>query len=456
MNDASAADAEGSAVPVFRIDLSLPPFERYVELAMRYRDQMRSLTGLFDELILSIHPSIPLGMVHWVARLCQRRLYADEETEELQGISQATGIEMYLLVSSNVVLDLLMGCTSGAVKVKQEQTKMLHFRTLDWGMDPLRKLVVQLEYVRSPEVNKVLGTSITYVGFIGILTGVRRGLSVSLNFRPVHDSRKNVRYYFNHLLILLGRRQSISSLLRQCILPTPCQRSKPISQLSRPEKLKEEHLAIWESIDDLVGRVAQMPTTAAYLTFSDGVTTFVVEKDYRSAVARSSSSFIAVTNHDQQPDSAFPKTVADQSRRRTGLGVMSSEVQTVADLIEESTERLGCMQAKWDRKVRQATRAKKPENSTMDGAGSRFDPAGRTRASVRLRRKIDQAEGVQESQRSEDEADGIFAKQSEVIHWLSEYPVLNETTHYAAIMDPSEGKVAWARRHLEPLFMDEI
>lgn len=471
MSGSLETDTKGSTLPVFKIDLSLPPSERYVELAKHYRGQMRSLAGLFDELVVSIHPNIPLRLVHWVARLCLRRLYTVEETEEIRGISRVTGIDMYLLVSFNVLLDLFMGCTSGGVKVKQQgrQTKMVHFRTLDWGMDPLRSLVIQLEYVRSPETDKVLATSITYAGFVGVLTGVKKDLSVSLNFRPVHDPRKSIPYYFNHLLILLGIRRSISSLLRQCILPVPLQRTSfPLWLWPWRKSRGDLSARPPDSLDDVVGRMPETPTTAAYLIFSDGALTVTMEKDYRSAVVRSSSSFIVITNHDQQPDSAPTETVAeDQRRRRTSLGIISSEMQSVADVIDESSERRNCIQTQWDHKVRQHMRGDRRKSDRITGSDHRFDPVRRTRASTRLGgEKSDHHEdGVQDHHRPDNskseadvstyEAEGIAATQREVVQWLSEFPIVNESTHYAVIMDPSEGKIAWVQRYLEPRFVDE-
>lgn len=52
---------------------------------------------------------------------------------------------------------------------------MLHFRTLDWGMDPLRSVLVQLEFVRSKseDPEKAIARTVTYAGFVGALTGVR-------------------------------------------------------------------------------------------------------------------------------------------------------------------------------------------------------------------------------------------------------------------------------------------
>lgn len=74
----------GKAPPIFRINLSLPPSERYVELSRIYRDRMRALRSMFDELVQGISPKIPLKGVHLLARLALRRLYTDEETDELR------------------------------------------------------------------------------------------------------------------------------------------------------------------------------------------------------------------------------------------------------------------------------------------------------------------------------------------------------------------------------------
>ena len=104
------------------------------------KPQIQGLTSLFDELLGDLgvgqkyHHSI-----NKAADVLLRRLHSRVETAELKGIAEITGISMYLLVSFNVVLDLLMGCTSGAIKsVEPDQTihqaKILHFRTLDWGM----------------------------------------------------------------------------------------------------------------------------------------------------------------------------------------------------------------------------------------------------------------------------------------------------------------------------------
>ncbi|RFQ89656.1 hypothetical protein CRE09_28995, partial [Escherichia coli] len=51
-----------------------------------------------------------------LSRLLLRRVNESSQTEELRGIAEESDIPMYLLVAFNVILDLLMGCTSGGVR----------------------------------------------------------------------------------------------------------------------------------------------------------------------------------------------------------------------------------------------------------------------------------------------------------------------------------------------------
>lgn len=391
---------KGTKPPVYRIDLSLPPAERYVEVSRLYREKMRSLTGMFDELITGISPRIPVNLVHFLARLFLRKLYTAEETAEIQGISHETGIHLYLLICLNVVLDLLMGCTSGGVRCKKAtgQTHMLHFRTLDWGMDPLRELIVQLEFIRGDEPQKVIATSITYVGFVGVLTGVKQDLSVSLNFRPVHDPSRNLSFYLNHLFVLLGLRQSISSLLRQCIMPASSKKPSFMSAIrqwcsgrSPSHELKDP------TLKDIIAQVPSLPTTAAYLIFCDGKTTVIMEKDHRDAFVRTSESFIVTTNHDQQPGSKPTEAVAEEKRQHAGLGLISADIPSMTELIEESSERLGCMQKRWDAKVQKEKSRRswqaELEQPEQPEQPEQIEPPGSTRSSLRLRKKKKKRQG---------------------------------------------------------------
>lgn len=381
--------AEGLQPPRYTIDLSLPPRQRYEEVAGDFRDQVQELPKLFDDIVKDL--TLPLHWTKWIAKCLLRRLHSWEETEEVRGISKTTGIDLYLLVAFNVLLDLFMGCTSGGVRTQDSggQSRMLHFRTLDWGMDPLRSVIVQLDYVERPD-GPIIASGLTYAGYVGVLTGVREGLSISLNFRPCHDGSTrvaNFRFYFNHLMILLGFRSSISSLLREYLLPSSL-------SLHRPSRMS--------SLGSILHRLPRTVTTAAYIILCDGDETVILEKDHMTAEIRSSTDFVVATNHDvsEEGKEQSPSSVSNKqgpSLQLTGMDV----------LIEESISRKETIRKLWA-DVRRSKRGRS------------------TRASTRPKN----------------------VQTGDVISWMKTYPINNEETHFATIMDPKIGQIIWTQRYI--------
>jgi len=422
-----------SPIPVHTIDLAKPPRERYLGLAKQYTTQLRSLTSLFDEFIEVNVPYFPKWLVRTFARLTLRSVHSREETDELRGICEITKIPIYLLVSFNVFLDLMMGCTSGGVRVREGRkggsgqggtgcVRMLHFRNLDWDMDPLRDIIVQLDFVdtSSSTPKKVIATSITYVGFVGVLTGVRDGLSISLNFRPLHDAetrKKNRAYYWNHVLVLFSYRQGIASALRSFLLPRTSPPASPAAALP--------------TIDQILQEYPSQKSTAAYVTFCTGKETHVLSKDNGSAARRSSESFIAVTNHDISPENDKVEQINGKGCKEVGivltdeheqvgngklsghgeeLSIIKSRPESRFDLLhmsltevlDESKDRLSCLTQRWEK-----LKAEAPEHQRGD----------------------------------------LSITHSELQRWFQAYPTTNECTHFGCIMDPAGGKVTWARKY---------
>lgn len=167
-----------SDIPTFRIDLARSPEDRYVDVAATFGPRIRTLGHVFDELLESMLGSKWLARIaKFLARVFLRRVHDEEETREIRGFTKVARCDLFLVVALNVFLDVMMGCTAGCVKVKGKHVqdeRLMHFRTLDWGLDPLRDLVVVLEYVdSSKDPDHVIATSITYAGFMGVLTGVK-------------------------------------------------------------------------------------------------------------------------------------------------------------------------------------------------------------------------------------------------------------------------------------------
>ena len=144
---------------------------------------------------------------------------------------------------------------------------------------------MKLEYIKD---GVTIGTSISYVGFVGILTAVRKDLSISLNFRPSRDrfdngsrfgnvssTLSNVRYYLHLLMVLVGFKPALPSLLRSTFF------SKP--KMTLTERAKQ---------------LAMTCSAVAYFTLSDGNNTIVLEKELNTAKVTKSNNFLSVTNHD--------------------------------------------------------------------------------------------------------------------------------------------------------------
>ncbi|KAF9266704.1 hypothetical protein L218DRAFT_857528 [Marasmius fiardii PR-910] len=309
--------------PLYRIDLSLPPRERYNEICRDYKSELLQISPLYDEILdLTPYPRLLKG----AAKLLLRRVYSEEETEEITGISKATGISKHLVVALNTFLDLLSGCISGGTKVVDagpdgSTTGIVHFRGLDWEMDVLRDLTICVEYVRE---GQVIARSVTYAGYIGVLTGVREGLSVSLNYRPT-PARTKLSRYLHYLSVITGRRPSNPSILRKILLS----RGQPPSS----KKALEDALS-------------EYPGSPCYLTFCtpDGI--FVFERGLDGSLAHSSDSFLAVTNHDKNmedwSEEQWGNFIKSQLSPDTGAG------STVRDLVADSVERKNCVCGLWE------------------------------------------------------------------------------------------------------------
>jgi hypothetical protein len=309
--------------PTYQIDLSLPPSKRYVDVAKAFAPHLQDVTGLFDLIVQSW--GLPISLVRFLCRIFLFRLHSTQETQELKGISKAINVDMFLLVAFNTFLDLFMGCTSGAARVsrgKNDGGRMLHFRTLDWGMDALRKLIVKYEYVQD---GKVVGTSMGYFGFVGLLTAVRKDLSLSLNFRPNRNNTTffgNLSYAIHLLLVLLGFRRSIASNLRQ----------RFFNHKSR-------------SISELAKSLSTLPSTAAYITLCDGDKTIIMEKDLHTANIREDVYFMTVTNHDVSCEPVAES--GEDTIVQCGSGPNAALFGPIKDLLTDSMDRKKKMHKFW-------------------------------------------------------------------------------------------------------------
>ena len=149
--------SDDSEPPLYTINLDLPPESRYTKMCNDYKDEMAELAKIYDE-ILSITP-FP-RFFGFLGRNLLKKVYSKEETDEIRAISKATRIPVYRVVAYNTFLDIFSGCMSGGVQTKvggaganaNATTRMLHFRNLDWEMDPLRNMIIRVKYLVNGKV----------------------------------------------------------------------------------------------------------------------------------------------------------------------------------------------------------------------------------------------------------------------------------------------------------------
>ncbi|KAI1496865.1 beta subunit of N-acylethanolamine-hydrolyzing acid amidase-domain-containing protein [Biscogniauxia marginata] len=427
----STPAAAQETIPTYRIDLAKPPRLRYVEVVRDFGPRMRSLTSVFDTLLSAVIALSWLRvLIKVLSKVCLNRVYDKEEDEEIKGIANDSGVPLYLLVALNSVLDCLLGCTSGAVPVSArnrskrqsacantaatggDEARLCHFRTLDWGMDELRDLLVVLEYVNSASQNpdQVIARSITYAGFVGSLTAVRKNLSLSLNFRPNHEhSNRSLRWH--QLLVLLGKRRSISSMIRSIVL-RPAEFHFGLEDSSPVGSRVQYKEGPASQIERQARSIASMRSAPCYLVLCSGREAAVIEKDFNTGKVRTSTSFIAQTNHDRgdEPDHLSSQTVNALEAHRREIIISSFDIKL---WIEESTDRLECIQKKWDR---HSTRFQPGKASTVTG---------------------DEGPNISSTPSITEET---------LRKWVSAHPTTNECTHFAAIIDPMAGEFRWLRR----------
>lgn len=441
--------------PRLTINLSHAPDHRYDEVAA-YMKQRLDLPKLFNSILDDLTGPAIAAVLKIPIHLLMRRLHSGEEDAEIRGISRATGIPRALLVMFNVFVDMIMGCTSGGARVTmptheegdsscfddfegapagagcRTTSSMFHFRTLDWGGAKLRRIIIELDFVAS-DGGPVVARTLTYFGYVGVLTGVRPGLSVSLNRRPWHDRStliRRARYRCHQVMVVFGLRPGISSLLRGLLFNNitgstmSTEDADPRSLLWRPSNSSGtghgEMAAILQQL-----QVA--PSTAAYLILCTPTHVYNVEKDHRSASWTRSNHFILTCNNDVTED--------PEPEESLGLELVTHKGMAHSCLSPNSSQ--GMKRMDW----------------TICGSVKRKQGIMAIReVLIARRRRINTPKHGPESDYPPyhcDECKDRNMMPGDLLVMVKNRPMSNSQTQYAVIMDPSSGSFVWRMAYAE-------
>lgn len=192
--------------PRYIINLDLTPGERWRDLIIRYKSKCLVAHRSIEELLTNIPLGTTIqGLATWLVTAAD---YANSvlHRDELQCIADILEQPFEKVVLAQLIYEMCACCTSAVFQYNGNAT---HYRTMDWGMDFLRDLTVELDFQRK---GKTVFLAVSWVGYIGIMTGMLpEKYSIALNFRTSNcNILGNVRraltmswpvgYLFRHVL----------------------------------------------------------------------------------------------------------------------------------------------------------------------------------------------------------------------------------------------------------------
>ncbi|CAF0844433.1 unnamed protein product [Adineta steineri] len=178
-----------SVPPRFIVNLDLSPALRWQHILRLYIDQFREVEKKIDSMITDIIGQFAGPMLEKILSTIMSgitRLGLVYYGQELKGFSEITGIPLGKLVLIQFVYECFACCTS--IVCKDEQNNIpIHIRTMDWELDFLKPLTIDVDFQKN---GQTIFKATTWVGYVGILTGMRTqdGYSVSVNFRHTGGS----------------------------------------------------------------------------------------------------------------------------------------------------------------------------------------------------------------------------------------------------------------------------
>ena len=169
----------------FTVDLDESPSARWEHVIKECREDVRhfgkNLNGILSRQFSPTFSQI-WKKLHCIARIAR---FPKEYAEEIDGIARAVkdcNLTKDDIILLNVALDYMSRCTSAVVYCKEG---ICHFRTLDWDLYELNRLLIKVFFVKG---GTVMYEGYTFIGMVGLLTGMKPGaFAVSFNFRKTSN-----------------------------------------------------------------------------------------------------------------------------------------------------------------------------------------------------------------------------------------------------------------------------
>ena len=169
---------EQTKIKKYVIDLDTDEKHRWTNIILEHKSEC---LVAFSEMEKLVNLSTTAKVAKYLAKsIASAYVYFGKVLylDELKSIAKILNVTVEKVILYQLVYEMFAACTSIGCKVNGD---MIHFRTMDWDMEFLKKLTIELEFKKS---GKTLFRSITWAGYIGVLTAmVPNNYSVSINYR---------------------------------------------------------------------------------------------------------------------------------------------------------------------------------------------------------------------------------------------------------------------------------
>ena len=201
----------------YTVNLDAPPRERWTHIIRDHMEYIPAVSELIDG-IIGTGTIASLATAAFSGLTKVGHVYY---SEELQGIADVSGLPVGKIALMQIAYEVFAACTSIVVNAPSNDGRSekvpFHIRTMDWDMEELKPLTIEVNFVRGG-VTIFKGT--TWAGYVGVLTGMRPdAFSVSVNYRRSREGhdRGLLRGVMSNMVEGLCRSWPVSFLVREAL-----------------------------------------------------------------------------------------------------------------------------------------------------------------------------------------------------------------------------------------------
>jgi len=190
------------------VNLDSNPYDRWADIVAPHKEDLLKVVSQIDKISGSIPFIGSLGL-EFVLNTIQQKIDAGGVLyyDELRGIADTIDVDVRRVILLQLCYEFFSACTCVSMLVEDEPAL---YRTMDWEMPELKPLTKQFEFMRNGEI---VFRSVSWVGYVGVFTGVRRGLALALNFRTTNQQTSITQNFWR----ATNKMWPAGYLLRQCL-----------------------------------------------------------------------------------------------------------------------------------------------------------------------------------------------------------------------------------------------